>query len=79
MTKRYGVAVFDTFMQAKSDLDALAAKAAEVDQLNVVIRAEGNMDDPDLTKIANVKVFAGTAWALIHDRRIADGWYESPR
>jgi hypothetical protein len=50
-----------------------------VEQLNVVIRAEANMDDPVLLMIPKVKVFAGTAWALIHDRRIADGWYDVPR
>ena len=44
-----------------------------------MIRAEGNMEDPELLAIGNVKVFAGTAWALIHDRRVADGWYNEPQ
>lgn len=77
--RKYGVIVFDTLAQAHQDQDQIRSKADEVDQLNVVIRAEANMDDPVLVKIPKVKVFAGTAWALIHDRRIADGWYDGPR
>lgn len=73
---RYGVIFYDTFALAKADLETLAAKKAEFDQLNIVIRAEGDMDDPDLTPYG--KVFAGAAWALIHDRRVADGWYNDP-
>jgi len=77
--RRYAVAIFDTHQAAKAERDALVEKASAVDQLNIVIRAEGSMDDPELTSIGNVKVFAGTAWALIHDRRVADGWYNEPR
>jgi hypothetical protein len=77
--KRYAVAIFDTLQAAKADLENLMAKAAEVDQLNIVIRAESNMDDPDLITLPNVKVFAGAAWTLIHERRISDGWYDAPR
>lgn len=77
--RRYAVAIFDTHQAAKADRAALVEQAATVDQLNIVIRAEGPMDDPELTSIGNVKVFAGTAWALIHDRRVADGWYNEPR
>ena len=77
--KRYAVAIFDTVQAAKADLENLMAKAAEVDQLNIVIRAESNMDDPDLSTLPKVKVFAGAAWTLIHERRISDGWYDAPR
>lgn len=76
---RYGLVVFDKLDHAKADLEGLRAKAKEFDQLNIVIRAEGGMDDPDLNGLGNVKVFAGTAWALIHDRRKEEGWYEEPR
>ena len=51
--------------------------AKSVDQLNIVIRQEADMNIPDLLK--HGKVFAGEAWALIHDRRVEDGWYEEPR
>ncbi|MBM4253885.1 MAG: hypothetical protein FJ146_18100 [Deltaproteobacteria bacterium] len=77
--KRYAVAIFDTLQAAKADLDQLVAKTAEVDQLNVVIRAESSMDDPELIAIPKLKVFAGAAWTLIHERRITDGWYDAPR
>lgn len=77
--KRYGVVFFETLAHAYQDQDNIKEKAALVDQLNVVIRAEASMDDPVLGIIPNVKVFAGAAWALIHDRRIADGWYDAPR
>jgi hypothetical protein len=79
ITRRYGVAIYDSFAAAKADKEAIAAKAKEVDQFNVVIRAEGNMDDPELLALGPVKIFAGSAWTLIHERRIQDGWYDSPR
>lgn len=77
--RRYGLVIFEKLDQAKADLEGIKAKAQEFDQLNVVIRAEGGMDDPDLNAIDKVKVFAGTAWALIHDRRKEEGWYEESR
>lgn len=79
IVKRYGLAIFDTFQQAKAERAELEEKAKTFDQLNIVIRAEGNMDDPELVSIGNVKVFAGAAWALIHERRKQDGWYDEPR
>jgi len=75
--RNYAVLFFDTLAAAKSALPEIEAKAKEVDQLNIVIRAEASMDDPDLTQSG--KVFAGAAWALIHDRRVADGWYNQPQ
>ena len=78
-SQRYGVAIYESFAAAKADKDTIAAKAKDVDQFNLVIRAEGNMDDPDLLALGPIKVFAGSAWTLIHERRIQDGWYDSPR
>lgn len=77
--RRYGLAMYDNFAQAKADLDRLKELEQQFDQLNIVIRAEGNMDDPELNAIGRVKVFAGAAWSLIHDRRLQDGWYEEPQ
>ena len=79
VTKRYAVLFYDNLPSVKADLDLLKEKSAAVDQLNIVIRAEANMDDPDLNSIEKIKVFAGSAWTLIHERRLADGWYEQPR
>lgn len=76
---RYGLVIYDTFQAAKADLSALADRAQTVDQLNIVIRQEGDMDDPELNKLTNAKVFAGQAWTLIHERRQQDGWYDEPR
>ena len=74
VTKRkYGIVFFDTLAAAKNDLPRLQEMARGFDQLNIVIRAEASMDDPELAAIG--KVFAGAAWALIHDRRVTDGWY----
>jgi len=75
--RRYGLVVYDTFQAAKADLATIAQKQQEFEQLNICIRQEGDMEDPELTKFG--KVFAGEAWALIHDRRVADGWYNEPR
>lgn len=75
--KRYGVVFFENFAAAKESPQDLLDKAKECDQLNIVIRAEGQMDDPELLQYG--KVFAGAAWYLIHERRVAEGWYEEPR
>ncbi|MBP6218297.1 MAG: hypothetical protein KA436_06905 [Oligoflexales bacterium] len=69
---------FDTFQQAKQAIPELIANCENCDQLNVVIREEGNMDDPELLgSHPKVKVYAGAAWTLIHERRQTDGWYSS--
>ncbi len=71
--RKYGIVFFDSLVAAKNDVSRLQDMARGYDQLNIVIRAEASMDDPELAAIG--KVFAGAAWALIHDRRVADGWY----
>ena len=73
----YKILVYDTFAEAKADLEKLRTTAASCDKLNIVVKQEGNMDDPDLTPFG--KVFAGAAWTLIHERRIEDGWYTAPQ
>ncbi len=74
--KAYRVAFYDTIAQAKGDVNALRELAAQCDQLNIVVRAEAPMDDAELTSVG--KLFCGAAWALIHERRKSDGWYEQP-
>lgn len=73
-TKRFEVIFFDTFMEAKTSLDQIREKRRNCDQLNIVIRADGDMDDPILSEFG--KVFAGEAWTLIHKRRSDEGWYK---
>jgi hypothetical protein len=73
--KVFKVIFFDTLAQAKADLENLRAQAHQCDQLNIVVRAENTMDDADLNGIG--KLFCGAAWALIHERRKADGWYDT--
>lgn len=78
-TIRYKVIIYDTFGVARNDKATILRIAQECDQLNLVIREEGNMEDPDLLGIhPKVKVFAGAAWALIHERRLAEGWFDDP-
>lgn len=74
--KRYGVVFFDNHSQAREDAVRLKDMKAQFDQLNIVIKAEGSMEDPEL--LAYGKVFAGEAWHLIHRRRVDDGWYNDP-
>lgn len=74
--RKYQVIFYDTLTQAKSDMENLRTLASGCDQLNIVIKAEGSMDDPELTAIG--KLFCGAAWALIHERRRDSGWYEQP-
>ena len=70
--------VFETLAAAKADLDKIRSQLSECDQLNVVIKAESTMDDPEILGLGKVKIFAGAAWSLIHERRVADGWYQEP-
>lgn len=77
--KQYGIVFYDTLPAAKADLETIRSKTSGVDQLNIVIRSEADMDDPELNDIGPVKVFAGAAWTLIHERRMEDGWYEKPQ
>jgi hypothetical protein len=74
--RTYNVIFFDTINQAKSDMSHLKSLASQCDQLNIIVRAEASMEDAELTAVG--KLFCGAAWALIHERRIADGWYNEP-
>ncbi len=68
--------MFETFHEAKAAKRQILEQCASCDQLNVVIREEGNMEDAELLGIdKRVKVFAGKAWATIHERRQQEAWY----
>ncbi len=74
--KRYAVVFYDTHNQAREDLTRLAELKQQVDQVNIVVKAEGSMEDPELLSFG--KLYAGEAWHLIHKRRETDGWYNDP-
>lgn len=75
----FQVIFFDSFAAAKSSAEDIRQQCSGCDQLNVVIRAEGNMDDEEILGLdPKVRVYAGAAWTLIHERRQSDGWYQSP-
>lgn len=74
--KTYDVVFYESLHQAKNDMETLAAKAKDVDQLNIVIHAESPMDDPDLLQFGII--YAGEAWTTIHKRRVEEGWYQEP-
>ncbi len=75
--KKYGVIFFETFAAAKTEKAQISEAAKQCEQLNIVIKAEGDMDDAEFKEFG--KLFAGEAWYLIHERRVADGWYNEPR
>ncbi len=75
-SKIYKAVFYDTLNQAKADLEALRNLAQSCDQINIIVRAEASMDDAELNAVG--KLFCGAAWALIHERRKQDGWYEGP-
>lgn len=70
---RYGVVFYETLAEATDDLDNLKLKSRSVDRLNIVVRAEADMDDVELNRVG--KLFAGKAWHTIHERRVYEGWY----
>jgi hypothetical protein len=75
--KRYAVVFYETFQEAKDDAQNLLEQAKATDQLNIVIHAEGPMDDPDLLQYG--QIYAGEAWTIIHKRRVEEGWYNNPQ
>ena len=77
--KKYSFSFYETFAEARNHAREILSASQGCDQLNVVIRAEGDMSDPELVRISpKIKIFAGAAWALIHERRLEEKWYESP-
>lgn len=76
VTKNYGLIFYETLQAARNDVAQLESLSKQYDQLNIVIRAEVTSDTSDLMQFG--KVFTGAAWALIHERRKQDGWYDSP-
>tara|TARA_B100002052_G_C15401538_1_gene384205 strand:+ start:164 stop:427 length:264 start_codon:yes stop_codon:yes gene_type:complete len=76
--RRYKLLVYDTPQAVLQNLVQIKKTASQCDQLNIVIRQEGDMDNPKILSIApQIKLFCGEAWALIHERRFEDGWYDS--
>lgn len=71
--KTYAVVFYENHALAREDVPKLQELAKDCDQLNIVIKAEGSMDDPEL--VAHGRVYAGEAWHLIHRRRTDEGWY----
>lgn len=74
--KKYGLIFYETLQAARADTLNLQTLSSQFDQLNIVIRAEVTTDTADLGSYG--KVFTGAAWALIHERRKQDGWYDEP-
>lgn len=76
--KTYQVVFYPTFVAAIKDADAIRAMCTKSDFVNVVVKAEGDMTNPEILGIdPKVRLFAGEAWDLIHHRRIEEKWYES--
>ncbi len=74
--KKYNLIFFDTFADARAAREHIVELCLGCEQVNVVIREEGNMDDPELVLAGQrIKVFAGKAWTSIHERRLSEGWY----
>jgi hypothetical protein len=76
--KKCSFKLFETFAEARNHAKDILEACKNCDQLNVVIRAEGDMNDAELVRISpKVMIFAGAAWTLIHERRVEEKWYES--
>ncbi len=75
--KTYGLAFFETFVEASKSRQELKKLCEKFTQVNIVIKEEGDMDKNEILPIdEKIKVYAGEAWTLIHKRREEDGWYK---
>ena len=78
LKNKYNLIFFETFSEAKTSLEKIASLLQECEQVNVVIREEGNMDDRDILELdPKIRLYAGKAWTTIHERRKEEGFYNS--
>lgn len=70
----FDVLFYKTLREAEADQPRIRAKAAAVDQLNVVVEAEDLTEDYAFSDVA--ELYCGAAWTLIHRRRVEDDWYQ---
>ncbi|MBI2601649.1 MAG: hypothetical protein HYW48_01220 [Deltaproteobacteria bacterium] len=76
LKKKYHLIFFETFSEAKTSLGKIASLLQECEQVNVVIREEGSMDDKDILGLdPKIRLYAGKAWTTIHERRKEEGFY----
>lgn len=76
--KKIHIIFFETFAEAKQAIEKIKQGCVGCDQLNVVIREEGDMNHPVILGVdPKVKLYAGQAWNLIHERRLSEGWYNN--
>ena len=75
--KKIAVIFFDTPQKAMQQVEILQKLCETCDQLNVVIEEESDMDNPRILSIhRKIKLYAGAAWFLVHQRRQEEGWYK---
>ena len=68
---------FENFIEAKNSREKILSFCENHEQVSLVIREEGDMDDTELLSFhPSVKVYAGTAWTKIHEMRQAEGFYK---
>jgi len=72
--KKQKVVFFETVVHAIAQKEMLEKLSKEVEQLNIVIKAEGDRSVPELVQYG--KVFRGEAWTIIHERRVEDEFYK---
>ena len=77
--KKIAVIFFETCQKVEQQKESLQQLCETCDQLNVVVEEESDMDNPSILGIhPKIKLYAGAAWFLVHQRRQDDGWYDQP-
>lgn len=75
----YKFLCYDTHLLARQAEEEIKTMCETCDKLNIILKAEGHMDDPVITGISEkITIYAGEAWTLIHTRRLEENWYEMP-
>lgn len=75
MPRTLKVLFFKSLQEARQNLAQLEQEKSSCEQLNIVIKDEGPINDEELSRLGTV--YAGEAWTLIHQRRMEEGWYSN--
>ncbi len=76
-SRNFQVIFYDTLEDAQKDILQLKKISCNKVPVNIVIKSETIKLEPNSEIEKLGKIYSGSAWALIHERRMKEGWYEN--